>query len=150
MNVAFEASGSYTHLSFSFTRAGLKKSQEALQISDLGIGSLWTTVRNWTDYGRKAIVTLAALLISEGRENLIRRLEAQTRGEELNTLKKELDLEFDKANKIIELVQKIEKIKDPKVRQRVKELLAKNTHELGIPELPAPEDKSSPETDVGT
>jgi hypothetical protein len=120
----------------------LLSKEEALQISDLGIGSLWTTVRNWTDHGRKAIVTLAAFFISEARENLIRRLRAQTRGEELNTMRKELDLEFDKANKIIDLVHKIERIKDPDERRIVKDLLAKHTHDLDLPELPPPDDKS--------
>jgi hypothetical protein len=103
---------------------------DGLQISDIGIGSLWVTLRNWTEGGRKAIVWLAAILTDQGREALTRRLLAETRSKELAVRHQELTFEFDRANKTIELVNKIEKIKDPAVKERVIRIISRNAAQL--------------------
>jgi hypothetical protein len=68
----------------------------------------------------------------------LKRLEVKT---------KEMDLTFQAAEKIIDLVQKVEKIKDPHVREKVREALSINVI-ASIGPLKLPPSLPKPETTV--
>lgn len=69
-----------------------------------------------------------------GREALLRQLEARTRQQELAVEQKKLDLDTQRARSVIDLVQRIEKIKDAKSREKIRSVLLANDIKL----LPPP------------
>jgi hypothetical protein len=62
----------------------------------------------------------AYIFFSRGREALLRRAEARTELEEWAVKQKQWDLANQQANDIVDLVRKVESIKDPQLRQKAK------------------------------
>ena len=63
---------------------------------------------------------IGCLFYQEGRSSLLLRNMARTELEILNVEQKRLEIEFQRANGMIDLAQKVEKIKDPLLRGRLK------------------------------
>jgi hypothetical protein len=84
---------------------------------------------------RQAFAMGLAVLYAEGREALLRRSRARTALEELAVEQKKLEIATQRANNAIDLAKKIEQIKDPSLRERVRATLqADNTKLLPPPD----------------
>jgi hypothetical protein len=85
---------------------------------------------------------IAPLFFEEGRQAIVERVRAGTRLKQLEVREKEINVTFQAANKLIDLVQKVDKIKDPGTREKVRQALSTNVHALGQhlpPALPKPQ-----------
>ena len=60
-----------------------------------------------------------SLVFGEGREAFLRRIKARTELEELAAAQKRMELEFQRADKTLDLAQKLARIKDPNVRSKL-------------------------------
>ena len=117
------------------------KPNERLLISAAGEGSFWLTVLAKTKTAFKNLNYIAPLFFEEGRQAIVERVRAGTKLKQLEVQEKEINLSFQSANKVIDLVQKVDKIKDTGTRERVRLALSTNAHALGQhlpPALPAP------------
>lgn len=117
------------------------KPNEHLLISAAGEGSFWLTVLAKTKTAFKNLNYIAPLFFEEGRQAIVERVRAGTELKQLEVKEKEINLSFQGANKLIDLVQKVEKIKDTGTRERVRLALSTNAQALGQhlpPALPAP------------
>jgi hypothetical protein len=76
---------------------------------------LLTLVRSWRRPSSSAIVFYA-----RGREALLRRAEARTQLEDLAVQEKRQQLAKQRANDVIDLMLKVERIKDPQLREKAK------------------------------
>jgi hypothetical protein len=120
--------------------------KDRLLISAAGEGSFWLTVLAKTKGAFGTLQYIAPLFYEEGREAILRRIKAGTKLKELEVSAKELQLTFEGANKLVDLVQKVEKIKDAATRQKVQQALSSNAHALGKqlpPALPSPQAESN-------
>ena len=118
------------------------KPSEHLLISAAGEGSFWLTVLAKTKNAFKNLNYIAPLFFEEGRQAVVERVRASTKLKQLEVQEKETNLSFHSANKLIDLVQKVDKIKDPGTRERVRQALSTNVHALGQhlpPALPKPQ-----------
>jgi hypothetical protein len=61
-----------------------------------------------------------SIFYARGRAALLRRVEARTELEELAVEQKRLELYTQRANAMLDLVLKIDKIKDPQLREKAK------------------------------
>ncbi|SPF42606.1 hypothetical protein SBDP1_40005 [Syntrophobacter sp. SbD1] len=85
----------------------------------------------------KSLSNIIPLFYAEGRQLLIAKLRSTACSQELDVKQKKLNLVFDKINNVIELVQKIEKIKDQVIRAKIRDDLLLNMNAFGI-ESPFP------------
>jgi hypothetical protein len=96
--------------------------ENRLFISAASEGTFWLTVLAKTKAAFASLVYIAPLFYEDGRQAILERIRATTDLKKLDVKTKEMDL----AAKIIDLVQKVEKIKDPHVREKVREALSIN------------------------
>jgi hypothetical protein len=68
----------------------------------------------------RGLSAVASALYPEAREELLRRTRARTDLDELAVAQKKMELEFQYANNVVDLVQKLEKIKDPEMREKAR------------------------------
>ena len=68
----------------------------------------------------RSLSAVACMFYPAGREALLRRSKARTELEELAVEQKKLEIASQRANIAIELVQKVEKIKDPQLRETMR------------------------------
>lgn len=109
--------------------------EERLQFSSMSVGSLWAALSSVKGVGLRAALTVAGMFYSEGRNSLLRNLRAKTESTELDVRLKEMELEFGRVEKTIDILQRIDKIKDPAAKQRVFDLFANNMAVLGKPNI---------------
>jgi hypothetical protein len=114
------------------------KEEDYLFITAASEGSFWITLLVKTGAAAKTLAGIVPLFYDQGRQALLERVRATTDLRKLDVDQREMDINFQKANKIIELIQKIEKIKDPDVRERVQEVISSNMTTLGKPLLLLP------------
>jgi hypothetical protein len=69
---------------------------------------------------RRSLSAIACIFYAAGREALLRRVEARTELEELAVKEKRLKIQAQHANSMIDVVQRIEKIKDAQLREKVR------------------------------
>ncbi len=123
------------------------RNEEKLYIEAAGPGSLWLTIIAKTKVGYQTATDILALFYSEGRDALLRRVRANTVIKELEADHKRLRLDLDRANGVLDMANKIEKLKDPKVRAAAKTALIRNLQAIG-PEarnlLPPPSNDANP------
>jgi hypothetical protein len=86
-------------------------------------------VRPW-----KKLWAIVSVFYPAGRTALLRRTEARTRLDELAAEQKQLEIETKRANNVIDLLVKLEKIKDPAQRERVRALIVANQSVLAPPD----------------
>jgi hypothetical protein len=66
----------------------------------------------------------------EGRQALLERARARTDLEVLAVEQKRMEIEFQRANNVIDLVQKVEKIKDSEVREKARAAISFSIRKL--------------------
>jgi hypothetical protein len=118
----------------------LLNEKDRLYVSAASEGTFWLTVLTKTKGAFRSLTTIVPLFYEEGRQALLDRMRANTALKKLAVEQTETRLAFEKANKLIDLVQKIEKIKDPEMRERVSHTLSASLSGLGkqLPSLPTP------------
>jgi hypothetical protein len=118
----------------------LLEEQDRLFVAAASEGTFWLTVLTKTRSAFRSLANIVPLFYEEGREALLERMRANTELAKLTVKEKEDKLYFDRANKSVDLVQKIEKIKDPHVKERVQDVLSASLGGLGreLPALPKP------------
>ena len=72
------------------------------------------------------------MFFDESRHSVIRKMRASAESAEVDVQQKRSDLDFDRAHKLIQLVQDIEKIKDPAVRENVLAILKRSYADLEL------------------
>jgi len=98
---------------------------ERLRFLATGVGSFWVTLGNLTDAGKRAIIAIAGMFYEDGRQALLKHLRAQAESAELDVQKKRMELDFAKADKVLDLLDRIEKIRDPAFKATVRSVLTK-------------------------
>jgi hypothetical protein len=103
-------------------------------------GTFWLTVLTKTKAAFQSLATIAPLFWDEGRQALLDRIKADTTLKKLAVEETETRIAFDKANKLIDLVRKVESIKDHDTRERIRHVLSSSISGLGrrLPSLPSP------------
>jgi hypothetical protein len=109
----------------------LLSDKDRLQFRSVGFGSLSVLLNSLTEGGRKAIVTVVALFLPETRQELIRQLRAESDKAETSAERERFDLNVHKANALINLEKKIDKL-DTGTRERVERLLTRHLDDIGI------------------
>jgi hypothetical protein len=125
--------------------ATLLNDEERLYIRSAAPGSFWVTLLTKSKIGYKTAATLFTAFYDEGRELLLRRVRANTVLKELEVEERRFDIEKKKVAGVIELVGKIDKIKDEKTRVAVREKFITNLRGLGsdaIKYLPPPDEEN--------
>jgi hypothetical protein len=123
----------------SFDLETLIDHENKLFIVSASEGSFWLTVVAKTEEAFKSLRNIVPLFYDEGRQAVLRRVSANTELIELDVESKHVDVEMKKANGLIDLYNKIEKIKDPLVREQLKAKLTENIIASGntLPTLPS-------------
>jgi hypothetical protein len=121
----------------------LLNEKDRLYISAASEGTFWLTVLTKTKVAFRSLTIIMPLFYVEGRQALLDRMRANTAMKKLAVEQMETRLAFEKANKLIDLVQKIERIKDSELRERVRDTLSTSLSGLGkqLPSLPVPSTK---------
>jgi hypothetical protein len=83
---------------------------------------------------RRYISIIASTFYPAGREALLRMAEARTQLQELAVEQKRLENETQRANNAIDLLQKIERIKDPGLRAKARGAILINQNILQLPD----------------
>jgi hypothetical protein len=83
-------------------------------------------------YFWRSLSSIACVLFKEGRRSLLERAKASTDLQKLAVRQRELDLEFQYANATIDLIQRVEKIDDPRMRDEVRKVVLSRHHSLPI------------------
>jgi hypothetical protein len=124
----------------------LLRERDRLFVTAASEGTFWLTVLTKTRSAFRSLANIVPLFYEEGRQALLERMRANTELAKLTVKEKEDKLSFDRANKLVELVQKVEKIKDPHVKERVQDVLSASLSRLGrqIPALPKPTEEAAP------
>ncbi len=123
--------------------------QNRLFISAASEGTFWLTVVTKTKAAFKSLLYIAPLFYEEGRQAVLENVRATTDLKKLDVKAREMDLMFQSANKLVDLVQKVEKIKDPHTQEKARQALSINAGALGkqLPlSLPKPETTPKPKT----
>jgi hypothetical protein len=79
------------------------------------------------------ISVIPCLFYGAGRDALLRSAEARARSLELDVEHKQLEIEMKRATNILDLIQRVEKIKDPKLREKVYDGLIAKQKILELP-----------------
>lgn len=111
--------------------------EERLYIQAAGPGSFWVTIASKiAGAGQKALNTLS-LIYGEGRELLLRRIRAVTEKmeseaelERIKVAREKFNLAEQRTSGIIDLINKVERIKDPESRRITKEAMWKNAQTI--------------------
>ena len=114
---------------------------ERLFISAASAGSFWLTIVTKSAKAYKVAKHALALPYKEGREALLRRVEADTRLRELAVDEKQLDLGMKRVKGLVDTLNSIEKVKDESSRRVLKEAFLENLGQLDASEilsLPSP------------
>ncbi len=117
--------------------------EDKLFINAASTGSFWLTVTTKSTAAFKSLTNIFPLFYDEGRQAVLERVRANTELVKLDVDKKHLDIQMQKANGLIDLYNKIEKIKDPAVKDLMKAELTKSIAESGHTSLALSHHKSS-------
>jgi hypothetical protein len=112
----------------------LLNEQDHLFIMAASEGSFWLTVLTKTRSAFKSLANIMPLFYEEGRQALLERVRATTDLKKLDVTQKQIKV----ADKLVSLVQKLEKIEDPELRQRMQEVISSNLKALGKQPLSLP------------
>jgi hypothetical protein len=109
-----------------FDLEDLLAQDERLFVSAASEGSFWLTVVTKTTTAFKSLSNILPFFYSEGRTALLERVRAKTELEKLAVEQKRTDIAFERANKYVDLAQKVAKIKDPWVRAQTERVISSN------------------------
>jgi hypothetical protein len=111
--------------------ASLLNEEEKLYIKSAGPGSFWVTVLIKSKAGYKTAAALFSTFYDEGRELLLRRMRANTVLKELEAEQRRFDLQKKQALGMIEVFDKISKMKDEKASEMIRAAFESNLKALG-------------------
>lgn len=115
---------------------------DKLLINSASTGSFWLTLAARSTAAWKSLTAIAPLFLDEGRQAVLERVRAKTELTKLEVIQKRNDISLQKANAVIALYSKVEKIRDPNIREAVRKELIRSfeaTAEV-LPFLPPPEE----------
>ncbi|ABE62448.1 hypothetical protein Nham_1629 [Nitrobacter hamburgensis X14] len=104
--------------------------EERLFITAAAAGSFWLTIVTKSAKAYKIAKYALALPYKEGREALLRRVEADTRLRELAVEEKQAELGLKRVKGLVDTFNSIEKIKDKTGRERLKDSFLNNLEQL--------------------
>lgn len=118
----------------------LLHADDKLLIKSASTGSFWLTLAAKSTAAWSSLKGIAPLFFDEGRQAVVERVRANTELTKLEVDKKRLEVGMQRANGMIDLYNKIEKIKDPAIKEQMKAELSRNILATGntLPALPAP------------
>jgi hypothetical protein len=119
--------------------------EDHLFISSASEGSFWLTVVTKTSGAFKSLANIVPLFYDEGRQALLQRVRATTELKQLDVRQKKMEVRYEEANRLVDLVKKIEGIKDPHLRETVRDSLSTSMVALGQQPLllPKPDSEGS-------
>lgn len=117
--------------------AKLLNEEDWLFLSAASEGSFWITLLTRSKGAFKSLMHIAPLFWDEGRKAMLERVRATTELRKLDVLEKEMEL----CSNLVDLVKKVEAIRDPNTRQVVRDVLSSNLYVLNkkLPTLPKPD-----------
>lgn len=118
--------------------------EERLYIAAAAPGSFWLTVLTRSKKAYEAVKFSLALPYKEGRNALLRRVEAETELRELAADEKRLEIGLKRVKGAITTLNDIEKIKDPDIRAAMKKAFTANLDTVdakSVLALPGPRKK---------
>jgi hypothetical protein len=129
--------------SISYDLENLIEAADRLLIVSASQGSFWVTVTAAMGAPFKSLMNIVHLFYEEGRHAALELAKARTELAKLDVDKKRLDIRTQKVKAMIDLYNKIEKIKDPTVKNQIKAVLSENIIASGNtpPSLP-PDDNN--------
>lgn len=110
--------------------------QDKLLIHQAGPGSLILTVIAKSKRTYQAVLNACALPYAEGRNALLRRVQADTALKELSVEDKSLDIKLKKAHGIVDVLKKIHSIKDKDERDEIRRSFMENLSDFSKPGSP--------------
>ena len=112
--------------------------KEKLYISSAAPGSFWVTVLAKSDKAWAALKLSLTLPYKEGRNALLRRVEAETQLKELAVDEKRVEVGLKRLRGAVTAINDIEKIKDEEMKAAMKKAFSSNIGELGTQGLLEP------------
>lgn len=119
--------------------------EDRLYVLAAAPGSFWLTVITKSAKAYKTLKHGLALPYREGREALLRRVQADTRLRELAVEEKQLDIGLKRTKGLIDTLSSIDKVKDEQSRKALRATLLDSLQEIGAEDLlalPPPARKS--------
>ena len=116
--------------------AELVSTEDKLLIQEAGPGSLILTVIAKSKRTYQAVLNACALPYAEGRNALLRRVQADTALKELSVEDKSLDIKLKKAHGIVDVLKKIDSIKDKDERDEIRRSFIGNLSDFSKPGSP--------------
>ena len=108
---------------------------ERLFITAAAAGSFWLTIVTKSVKAYNVAKYALALPYKEGREALLRRVEADTRLRELAVEEKHVDLGLKRVKGLVDTLNSIDKIKDESSRKVLRGAFLDNLEQLSVPEI---------------
>lgn len=105
--------------------------EDRLYIISGGPGSFWITLISKSKSAYKTAAALFSVMSDEGRELLLRRIRANTILKELEVEERRFELQKNRVRGMIEVYEKIERIKDERIRKIVNDKFDENLRGLG-------------------
>lgn len=115
---------------------------DRLFIKSASEGSFWLTVTTKTAAAFKGLMNIVPIFYDEGRQAVLERVRANTELTKLDVDKKRFEIQMQRANGLIELYNRLEKIKDPTVKEQLKAELNKSIAASGNTPPALPSSKS--------
>jgi hypothetical protein len=113
----------------------LLEENDRLLVRSASTGSFWITLLTKTKAAFSTLSLIGPLFYDQGRQALLSRMRATTELKWLEVAQKSNDITLQGADRLIELIQKIEKIKNPTLREQMHELLMGKMQEIGRSDL---------------
>jgi hypothetical protein len=117
--------------------------EDRLFVESISAGSIWITLATRSREAFRSIVQIAAVFSDAGRGALIRKVQADASLRELEVDRSALENDLRRANGFVDLISKIERIKNPTVRDQAREAVfanLKNLSNTSYPEIPPASD----------
>jgi hypothetical protein len=115
--------------------ASLLEENDRLFIRAASTGSFWITVLTKTKTAFSTLSLIGPLFYDEGRQALLSRLRATTELKWLEVKQKSDDITLQGANRLIDMIQKVEKIKNQALRDQMHALLIDKVRDMGRSDL---------------
>lgn len=115
--------------------ASLLKEEDRLFIRAASTGSFWITAITKTKTAFSTLSLIGPLFYDQGRQAVLSKVRATTELKWLEVRQKSYDIKLQAADRLIEMIQKIEKIKNPELREQMHGLLMDKIKEVGRSDL---------------
>lgn len=108
----------------------LLREEDRLFIVAASQGSFWLTVMTKTQEAFTNLKNIAPILLDEGREAILERTKAETALKKIEVEKAKFALDYEKADKYIDLINKVSSIEDREQRIAIQNHLSSNLNSL--------------------